>query len=386
MNYDAVIVGGGPAGSTCAGALRRAGWDVILIDRARFPRDKVCAGWISPEAFALLNFKPAEYEQAGLTLQPITAFRTGLMAQCGTSIRSGTNAGRTGATSVSQASGMHETRYDEIVSYAIRRVEFDAFLLARAQVRRVEQTPVVTLRRERALWVINEAIRAPVLVGAGGHFCPVARYLRGERDHEPPVVAKEAEVRRDRGDSQSDVPSLFFSRDLEGYAWCVPKGDYVNVGIGHRDHHVFAAQFEAFLAFLDSSHLIPHPRTLPWHGHAYLASGAGARPLADDGVLLVGDAAGLAYPASGEGITPAIESGLLAARTLVDAAGRYHREALQPYVDAITRAHPHVRPLPSVLRSIRIPIGRALLSSPALTKHVVLDRWFLRRASTQVAS
>lgn len=43
---DVIVAGGGPAGSTCTWALRRAGLDVVVIDRATFPRDKVCAGWI----------------------------------------------------------------------------------------------------------------------------------------------------------------------------------------------------------------------------------------------------------------------------------------------------------------------------------------------------
>ena len=55
------------------------------------------------------------------------------------------------------------------------------------------------------------------------------------------------------------------------------------------------------------------------------------RRAVDDGVLLVGDAAGLAYPQSGEGIRPAVQSGLFAARTIVEAAGRYTRERLQGY-------------------------------------------------------
>jgi geranylgeranyl reductase family protein len=366
MNCDALVVGGGPAGSTCAGALRRAGWDVVLVDRATFPRDKVCAGWITPEAFALLELEPREYENAGLTLQPITAFRTALMAD-------------------GSASEL-ETRYDEVVSYAIRRVEFDRFLLDRARVRRVEHTPVVKLRRDQALWVVNDTFRAPVLIGAGGHFCPVARYLRGEHARERPVVAKEAEVRRDRGARLSDVPSLFFSTDLDGYGWCVPKGEYVNVGIGHRDHRVLAAEFGRFLDLLDRRQVVPDARKLPWHGHAYLASGAGGRPIVGDGVLLVGDAAGLAYPTSGEGITPAIASALLAAHTLIEAAPPYVRATLQPYVEAVSRTHPRVAPIPAALAAIRRPIGRLLLSSPFFTRHVVLDRWFLRRASTQVSS
>ena len=45
---DALIVGGGPAGSSCARQLRRAGLDVLIMDKQEFPRDKVCAGWITP--------------------------------------------------------------------------------------------------------------------------------------------------------------------------------------------------------------------------------------------------------------------------------------------------------------------------------------------------
>ena len=77
--YDALVVGGGPAGSTCARALRLAGWKVCVLDRARFPRDKVCGGWVTPEVFQILELEPSEYRSSGLTLQEITGFRTGLI-------------------------------------------------------------------------------------------------------------------------------------------------------------------------------------------------------------------------------------------------------------------------------------------------------------------
>ena len=48
LTCDVLVAGGGPAGSACAWKLRRAGLDVIVMDRALFPRDKVCAGWITP--------------------------------------------------------------------------------------------------------------------------------------------------------------------------------------------------------------------------------------------------------------------------------------------------------------------------------------------------
>ena len=106
--------------------------------------------------------------------------------------------------------------------------------------------------------------------------------------------------------------------------------------------------------------------------------GAGVRPLVANGVLLAGDAAGLAYPESGEGIRPAIESGQLAGQTLVAAEGRYGLDDLAPYEDVLRTLHRPVRRTPAALRPITTAFGRALLHSAAFTRHVMLDRWFLR--------
>jgi len=353
---DALVVGGGPAGSTCARALRRAGWDVVVADRARFPRDKVCAGWLTPEVFGLLDLEPSEYRDAGLTLQEITAFRTGVIG-----------------------ASLLETRYPRVVSYAIRRCEFDTFLLRRAGARVLEETPVERLRWTGGTWIVNDAIEAPVLIGAGGHFCPVARHLRGGGDTATPVVAKEAEFRvngHERWDAMA--PELYFCRDLEGYGWCVPKGDYLNVGIGRRDRGDFGEHVRQFIAWLERRGVFGAGDNLKWRGHAYLASGASARPLVAPGALTLGDAAGLAYPESGEGIRPAIESGRLAAQTLIAARGRHSVDDLQPYSAALARLHPRVSATPAPLRGASAAIGRMLLGSSAFTRHVVLDRWFLR--------
>jgi flavin-dependent dehydrogenase len=96
--------------------------------------------------------------------------------------------------------------------------------------------------------------------------------------------------------------------------------------------------------------------------------------------MLVGDAAGLAYPESGEGIRPAIESGRLAAETLIAARGQRGIDDLQPYADAIRRLHPAVRETAAPVRAALAALGRVLLTSPAFTRRVVLDRWFLRVA------
>jgi flavin-dependent dehydrogenase len=361
IRVDAVIVGGGPAGSTCAGALRRHGWNVMVVDRAHFPRDKVCAGWLTPHVFAALDLTPTQYRDASLTLQEIRSFRTGVID-----------------------GPMVETRYRQVVSYGILRREFDHFLLQRAGVRVMQGTPVETLRRTNAMWVVNETIETPMLIGAGGHFCPVARHIRGGPDATPPIVAKEAEfpIRRFAPQLIGTAPSLFFCHDLEGYGWCVPKGEYLNVGIGRRISDGFSTHVKGFTAHLEALDIHAGDSGVRWRGHAYFASGVGPRPLIGNGVMLIGDAAGLAYPNSGEGICPAIESGQLAADTLVAAGGRHATDDLRPYVDAMRVGHPPPHRWPTRARALSAPLGRALLQSPVFSRHVVLDRWFLRGSTT----
>jgi hypothetical protein len=212
--------------------------------------------------------------------------------------------------------------------------------------------------------------------------------MRGGSDTAAPVVAKEAEFPLDgrRTTIASGVPELFLCRDLEDYAWCMRKGDYLNVGIGRREWKDFNDHVKQFATFLERSGAVADASHLKWRGHAYLASGTGARPIVDEGMLLIGDAAGLAYPESGEGIRPAIESGRLAARTLIAAAGRTSRADLQSYADEVRRLYPPAPRTPGPLRSTLAAVGRLLLGSPAFTRHVVLDRWFLRRTTSDNAA
>src|SRR5262245_14891203 len=94
---DCLVVGGGPAGSSCARVLIQAGLDVVVLDKATFPRDKICAGWITPAVVDELDLDLTDYQRER-TLQPITGFRTGLI----------------GGPPVS-------TNYHRPVSYGIRR-------------------------------------------------------------------------------------------------------------------------------------------------------------------------------------------------------------------------------------------------------------------------
>lgn len=357
---DALIVGGGPGGSSCAWKLRRAGLDVAVLDKAIFPRDKVCAGWITPAVPKALQIDMEEYGKQHV-LQPITSFRTGLIGGRGL-----------------------ETRYASTVSYGIRRYELDNYLLQRSGARLLLGQPLVSLERDGTQWIVNGSIATPLLVGAGGHFCPVARFL-GARlgTGEPVIAAKEIEfeispAQRDDCPARGDTPELYFCPDLQGYGWCFRKGDYLNIGLGREDNRLLSEHIEHFCAFLKDHGRIPGDIPSRFRGHAYLLYGYSARKAVDDGVLLVGDAAGLAYPQSGEGIRPAVESGLMAAEAILRARGDYSQERLAPYARALARRFGRAgkaQPGPAALRS---RFARAMLNNKWFTRHILLDRWFLR--------
>ncbi|MBI5040009.1 MAG: NAD(P)/FAD-dependent oxidoreductase [Gammaproteobacteria bacterium] len=359
---DVLIVGGGPAGSSCAWALRKAGLDVVVMDKMRFPRDKVCAGWITPAVIEALELDSEDYRQQHV-FQPISGFRVGRLG-----------------------GSMLDTQYDHAVSYGIRRCEFDDYLLRRADARLRLGEPLETLSRTQDGWQVNGTLQTPVIVGAGGHFCPVARFLGADvGQRELAVHAQECEYAIDAAEQsayqvKSEVPELYFCADLKGYGWCVRKGDFINIGLGREDKHGLARHVADFQQFLVTTGRVPADITPRFKGHAYLLYRHARRTLIDDGVLLIGDAAGLAYTESGEGIRPAIESGLLAATTLLQAEGRYSRDALEPYVQRLTArfgtrgARAWTDLLPAGVKS---RLAGDLLAKRWFVQHLLLERWFL---------
>lgn len=361
---DAVIVGGGPAGSTLARALTAAGASVAVLDKRSFPRDKTCAGWITPAVIATLGLDVDEYRRGGRVLQPIHGFSIASMGA---------------APKVSDHGASP-------ASYAIRRCEFDDYLLARSGAELRTGRALESLERVGQDWIVNGTLRTPLLVGAGGHFCPVARALGADLGRgESPVGAQEFEVRMTpeqarRSPVRGDVPQLYFCPDLAGYAWVVRKGDWLNVGIGRRGPRGLAAHFERFLGAMVREGILEEElaRTRA-HGHAYLLYPHAARPLMAQSALLVGDAAGLAYPESGEGIRPAIESALLAAAAIRECRGDYSPGALSGYARAIERrfgnraAQPDA-PLPGRFEQAAAAL---LMRSRWFTREIVTRRWFL---------
>ena len=198
---ETIIVGGGPAGSTCATELLAHGRRCLLLERQAMPRPKLCAGWITPKVLSDLGIQPADYPYGMLELR---RFRLIL--------------GR-----------RHQfVRTIATRQYSVRRIEFDPWLLARSETEVVRHT-VRTIRREQDAYVIDDAFRCRYLVGAGGTACPVKKSLFPE-DQGRLIITREIEY---PCTPRYPVCTVWypFAGNL-GYAWYVPKAGAVNVGFG----------------------------------------------------------------------------------------------------------------------------------------------------------
>lgn len=300
MRADVVVVGGGPGGSTAAWRLAQAGMHTVLLDAASFPRVKVCAGWVTRAALDDLELDPDAYP---LRIQAFSA------------------------CALAFGGRRHETRWRRPASYGIVRREFDHYLLRRAAAAGVDVHDgmrVTGVRVERDAVMLETprgVIEAAVVVGAGGHRCPVARTLGEPSEREEVVVAQESETRLPPGRQWLDgPPELYVEPDLRGYAWYFPKQDVINIGVGCTGgaDGSLPRRRQALVEALRASGRLPHDVEIePFRGHAYVVRRQAPRRLAGPRFCLAGDAAGLARDLSGEGIGPAIRSGRLAAEAVV---------------------------------------------------------------------
>ncbi len=332
------------------------------MDRSTFPRNKLCGGWITPLVFDALDIDPDSYAP-GRVLQPITGFRLSCIEEPQVDIS-----------------------YGRTISYGILRCEFDEYLLRRCGARIHEGVPFNSIERTKDGWLVNGDINARLVVGAGGHFCPVSRFL-GNKASSPSVVAREIEFEMSPEQAVScdiagELPELYFCRDMRGYGWCFRKQNVLTVGIGRMDNRGLSQHCDEFCRFLQKNRNVEVPGK-GILGHAYWLFGHSERAILDDSILLVGDAAGLAYPESGEGIRPAIESGLIAAHSILCAQGDYSASRLKLYRDLLnsrlSRKHSRLESLARFIpQSVRAVCGRTLLKSQSFCRNVVCDRWFLR--------
>jgi len=292
IDKTAIIVGGGPAGASCARQLKAAGLDVLILDKKQFPRLKLCAGWVTPKVFQLLGTHPSAYPYGLIPFKRLICYFRGIRVPV-------------------------RTR-----QYSIRRYEFDKWLLERSGAP-MEQHAVQTIRKKEQYYIIDERYRCQYLVGAGGTGCPVYRQLFSRISPHPEasrIATVEEEFQYDYTDSNCYL--WFFENGLPGYAWYVPKGrGWLNVGIGgkyasmKKQGKTINDYWRLFQQKLIASGLVTQ-RAFNSKGHIYYIRHQ-TPALRMDNAFLTGDAAGLATVDMGEGIGPAIESGLRAAAAII---------------------------------------------------------------------
>ncbi|MCF8024994.1 MAG: NAD(P)/FAD-dependent oxidoreductase [Desulfobacteraceae bacterium] len=291
-----IIIGGGPAGSTCARELKKHGIDVLVLDKQNFPRTKLCAGWITPKVLADLELAPKDYPHSLLTYRRIVFYIKKIPFPVFT----------------------HQ--------YSIRRYEFDDFLLKRAEVP-VYRHHAKDIRIENGKYVIDDSYKCTWLVGAGGTHCPVYKTLFSKvlpRDPQRCISTVEEEFSWQWNDPQCRL--WFFEHGLPGYSWYVPKQNgFLNVGIGgkltslKKRGETINSHWNRFIRKLSRKGLVSGHRFSP-KGHIYYLHGP-TKNTRYGNAFLIGDAAGLATRDMGEGIGPAVESGKMAAGSIISGTG-----------------------------------------------------------------
>jgi geranylgeranyl reductase family protein len=316
-DVDVLVVGAGPAGAAAGLAARRRGLDVLVVDKATFPRDKTCGDGLTTAALRFL-------EQLGVDIRALPGYmpvrETVLVSPSGRQV-----------SLPLPPDGDHAA--------VVPRVELDAAIVAKAREAGVEVrdgTPVtgidVASDGVSVALGTNGTVRAGVVVAADGHYSFVRRSVRPAA---PPELGTWHAFRQYfQGVDDRRLWVLFEPDLLPGYAWVFPlPGRRANVGFGVLRHpgmsgkELNARWREVLARPIVRKVLGPDAEAEATHRAWPIPASFEYDALADGRVLYVGDAANVVDPLTGEGIAQAIETAVLAIDAIAagDAAGSGRR-------------------------------------------------------------
>ncbi len=313
------IVGAGPAGAATALKLSYMNIPCILIDKAIFPRDKVCGDAISGKVTTLFNRLDPEILNR-FNAEPL---QTGIWG-----IRFITPNGK----ALDIPFPVKEETNGRAPGYISKRMDFDNFLITEVKRREnitfYEGVDITSYERSERGWCVESkdgelSVDAKILIVANGAHSAFSRKVAGlPKENKHHAGAIRAYYKNVTGFEKQDFIELHFLKDLTpGYFWIFPlPNGQANVGLGMRSDFISNRKFNLKKAFFDI--LESHPEfkerfagaellgTVEGYG---LPLGSKTRPISGDHYMLIGDAGHLIDPLTGEGIGNGIYSGFIAA-------------------------------------------------------------------------
>lgn len=300
MRYDAVVVGGGPAGAGCAKVLAENGAKVLLLEKRKLPRFKLCAGCLSKRIDKLL---PKGWEE-----EILNVIRGGVL-------------GFRGREFVERDAG-------EDIAYIIDRMSFDHFLVKEAVSSGADLWEGVEfLGFEQGFKVMTSVgeVRADFLIGADGFYTRVGRAL----GYEKRKFFRSVEFWTEGNLGDKVVIDAGIVR--RGYGWIFPKGERLSVGLALVGRENPLKKLEDYVG---GHRLIEKKKIKGVRGWMIpFTENEKDLHLGRGRVLLLGDAANLVDPLLGEGIYYAVLSGHLAAKSILESP----QDPLKEYASQIKK-------------------------------------------------
>ncbi|PLS75650.1 MAG: FAD-dependent oxidoreductase [Actinobacteria bacterium] len=380
--HDVVVVGGGPAGASCAYWLARAGHDVLVVEKKRYPREKTCGDGLTPRSVKQLHEMGLAEELAGH--HRFDGLRSLAF-------------GRTLELAWPDHPGFPS------YGYVVTRKDLDALVAERAQkagatVWQEAEAVAPLTEGDRVTGAVvkrkdtgtTEEARARYVVVADGANSRFGRALGTSRDRAYPLGMA---IRGYYTSPRHDEPWIESHLDLRdrsghnlpGYGWIFPVGDgRINVGIG------LLSTFKKWKE-VNTSHLMASfAETAPasWGIGPQTSCGAptgGKLPMAfsvspstGPTHLVIGDASGAINPFNGEGICYAYETGRMAAGAVGSALESGEASALEAYPRQVAAEYElYFKVARAFVKIIGHPqLMRALVSTGMRSR--TLMEWILR--------
>lgn len=349
LNTDVLILGAGPGGAATALFLAKENIPCIIVDKAVFPRDKICGDALSGKVVEILNRYDRSFVEK-LSLDPIqlncwgVTFVAPNLEELSIPFR---NKPKKTDEKREIAPGFITKRYD-FDHFMVKEVKKHAGvnLIEGVEIDQFEKTPEgFTCRDKSGNYIIHAKL---VIDGSGAHsqFAKKIGKLEVEKEHH--CAGLRVYYKGVTGIKEGNYIELHFLKDfLPGYFWIFPLADgQCNVGVGMRSDYVGKKRINLKTELNNIIHKYPQLSERFKNAEPVddirgygLPLGSKKRAISGDNYMLIGDAASLIDPFTGEGIGNAILSGYTAAQQAKEAisAQNFSGTALKKYDEAIYR-------------------------------------------------